>query len=107
MADEPFIDPITLGRLFRAARIMAGYSNVSALADALVERTGVQISARTIYAIERGTQVSTVDQFLALAYTLHPPGGVRFFHAAYRIDLVEFISAPYLEPHGVPGRPAQ
>lgn len=62
MADDPIFDRHTYGRLARAARIIAGHDRVEDAAVAITERTGLDLSSRTLYAIERGEQEPSIRQ---------------------------------------------
>lgn len=90
--DGPLVDRAHMGRLFRAARIMAGYDRVEDAAAAVHQATGAQISARTWYALERGEQAVTLDQMLAAAMTFRPPTGVGFFREAVRADVKAYLT---------------
>ena len=83
------MDPVIYGRRLRAARIMAGYDRVSDLVEAVNRKTGVLVSDRTAYAIERGEQPPSVDFFMAVILTLHPPGGVAYFLNAMRSEFLD------------------
>lgn len=78
------IDPVIFGRLLRAARIVAGYDRVSDFATVLRSTTGVQVSDRTIYAVERGEQACSLDFFIAAIMVLHPPGASAYFLPSMR-----------------------
>lgn len=83
----PLIDADKLGRLMRAARIVAGFDRME---DAIVEienLTGVHITARTLYALERGEQKATLEQMFALMVTYRPPSVRTFFLQAMREDV--------------------
>jgi transcriptional regulator with XRE-family HTH domain len=92
MAD-PIFDRHTYGRLLRAARIIAGYDRVEDVPPAILEATGVELSARTIYALERGEQEPTATQFLALVMTLRPPAGETYWQSALRADVLAYYAA--------------
>lgn len=72
------VDQEALGRRIRAARVLAGFDNMADLTAAIRE-TGLQISDRTLYALERGEQPITWEILIALVLSMQPPGGVRFF----------------------------
>lgn len=91
MEEQPLLDRLTFGRLLRAARIIAGYDRVEDAAVAVHERTGVDLSARTMYALERGEQEPTTSQFLALTMALRPPGGSNYWSSALRPDVVAYL----------------
>lgn len=93
LSKNPLIDLVVFGRLVRAARIIAGFESVKAAADAVRERTGITISDRTLYAIERGEQEPTITQLVAFAMAFNPPGGQVFFAQAYRDDVRVMLRA--------------
>jgi transcriptional regulator with XRE-family HTH domain len=90
--DTPIFDRATFGRLLRAARIIAGYDRVEDAAAAIHQATGVDISPRTIYALERGEQEPTASQFLALTVTLRPPAGETYWQGAMRADVLAYYA---------------
>lgn len=69
------IDRVALGRILRGDRIKAGYDRVADLTREIRRVTGVAISDRTLYAIERGEQPVSLDVFVALCLVLEPEGG--------------------------------
>lgn len=73
------MDPAIFGRRLRAARIMAGYDRVVDLVEALDRKTGVHVSERTAYAIERGEQLPSIDFLVAVILTLNIKGGIEYF----------------------------
>lgn len=85
--DNPLVDKLTLGRIFRAARIYAGLDSVSGAAQAIKEKTGLEVSDRTIYAVERGEQLPSIEQFMAFLITYSPPRGGDFLLEAFREDV--------------------
>jgi hypothetical protein len=101
MAD-PIFDRHTFGRLLRAARIIAGFDRVEDVPAAILERTGVEMSARTVYALERGEQEPTASQFLALVLTLRPPSGETYWSSALRGDVLAYYAR---EQRGAPRGP--
>lgn len=80
-------DPETYGRLARAARIIAGYDRVEDVPAAVLERCGVEISARSIYGIERGERAPSIEQYFALALTYAPPGGSAYWDTAFSLEV--------------------
>ncbi len=83
MDTEPIFDQHTYGRLARAARIIAGHDRVEDAAQAIHERLGVEISARSLYAIERGEQMPTITQYFAIVLAFTPPGGANYWDSAF------------------------
>ena len=92
LRSQPLIDPHEMGKCLRAARILAGYERVSDLVKEL-DAIGVPLSARSLYAIERGQQLPHMDQFIGLAMVLKPPGGLAFFLQAIRPDMQPRLAA--------------
>lgn len=92
ISSGPIVDRAQMGRLFRASRIVAGFDNVEAAAQAMTERTGMKISARTLYALERGEQMFSLDVVLAAAMTYGPPQGFAFFRGALRPDIIAALN---------------
>lgn len=84
------IDVDRYGRLLRAARIYAGYDRVDDAATAIVDSTSVPISTRTLYALERGEQMPSIEQFLACAVTYDPIGGWAYWAACYTERVREY-----------------
>lgn len=72
-----------LGRRLRAARIAAGFDSVKDVPAVVFDKLEVHIAERTIYALERGEQMPSLSQFLALGYVYDPPGGDAFFAPAF------------------------
>lgn len=90
---RPLIDPIVVGRRLRGARIVAGHDRVSDACKAIKSVTGVSISERTLYAIERGEQLPNWEQIIALIMAFDPPGGMRYLEPALRSDSVAWFLA--------------
>lgn len=88
----PMIDAAVVGRRLRAARIMVGHDRVSDACREITKATGAPISERTLYAIERGEQLPTLEQLTAIVMTLDPPGGWAYLMPAYRPDVVEYLT---------------
>lgn len=84
-------DPVAYGRLARAARIIAGHDRVEDAAHAIAELTGVEISARTVYAIERGEQSPSVEQYVALSLAYRPPGGPGYWDGSLSPEAQAFF----------------
>jgi hypothetical protein len=89
MTDGQIIDREKFGRLARAARVIAGFDRVEDAAAAIRKTAGIEVSARTIYALERGEQDPTMPQFLAMNLTYLPPSGVWYWDSALREDVRE------------------
>ena len=58
------------GLLLKTARIMNGYSSASALVTDLHKRTGLTLSARSIYAFEEGEHVPSAEVWVGLQMLL-------------------------------------
>lgn len=87
MTDGQLIDREKFGRLARAARVIAGFDRVEDAAAAIRKTAGVEVSTRTLYALERGEQDATMPQFLAINLTYRPPSGVWYWDSALREDV--------------------
>lgn len=71
MAKESgLIDWKEWGLLLKLARIKNGYSSAAALVKQLKEKTGISLSARSIYALEDGLHVPSAENCFALALLL-------------------------------------
>ena len=81
------IDKVAFGRRLRAARIINGYDRVGDFTTILRSKYGVDVSDRTVYAIERGEQMPHLDFFVASLALLNPDTG--YFFPAIRGDVVE------------------
>lgn len=92
MVDHQIFDVHAYGRLLRAARIIAGYPRVEDVPPIILERTGVEMSPRTIYALERGEQTPTVPQYMALTVTLTPPTGLAYWEPCFSDTIRALIS---------------
>lgn len=71
---------------------MAGHDRVEDAAKAITEATGVSMSARTLYALERGEQAITLEHYLAVAITFRPPSPMAFFVRGYREDVQRMVA---------------
>ena len=83
------IDLASLGRQLRAARAIAGYDRMTDLAATIEQTTGVSISARTLYAIERGEQMPSLEQTICILAALPEAEQRPFIEATIREDLRE------------------
>lgn len=84
------IDRVQFGRRLRAARIMHGFDRMSDFAALLRSRYGVDVSDRTVYAIERGEQMAHMDFFLAACHLLQCP--FEYFAPTFRHDVSEGLA---------------
>lgn len=73
LAPQNIVDKVQFGRRLRAARIMHGYDRMTDFAAIIRSRYGVDVSDRTVYAIERGEQLAHMDFFLAACHLLQTP----------------------------------
>ena len=96
--DEPLaphhvIELKQFGRRLRAARILAGYDRASDFVAVLRSQYGIDISVRSLYAIERGEQMPGLDFGMAVFALLQAELG--FFRPAIRDDVYQsFIRRP-------------
>lgn len=97
---QPLVNRTQMGRLLRAARVIAGFDRVEDAAAAIHEKTGVAMSARTLYALERGEQALTLEHMLAFVMTFEPPGSVVFFNGGYRDDVQAMLRTYGKEAYG-------
>lgn len=65
LAPNNIVDKVVFGRRLRAQRVLQGYDRVGQLTHVLRSRYGIDVSDRTIYAIERGEQMPHLDFVLA------------------------------------------
>lgn len=93
---EPLLDASVVGRRLRGARIVAGFDRVQDACVAIHE-LGVSLSERTLYAIERGEQLPSWEQMIALMMVYDPPGGMRYTEPALRADAQEWFRAKRAE----------
>lgn len=87
LAPQSVVDLRTLGRRLRALRVLQGFDRASDFTTIMRSRYGVEITDRTLYAIERGEQMPHLDFMLGMIAILHPP--VRYFGPAIRDDVME------------------
>jgi hypothetical protein len=74
------VDSAELGKKVRGARHGAGYDKAEDCAAAL-RSIGVDMQGYTLRSIERGDQLPSLTQLVALTLVLSPPGGVHYFLA--------------------------
>lgn len=89
LSPNNIIDKVVFGRRLRAQRVLNGYDRVGQLTQILRSRYGVDVSDRTIYAIERGEQMPHLDFFVAVLDLLKPDRG--YFFPMIRGDIVESL----------------
>lgn len=89
LAPHRIVDLHLFGRRLRACRIMQGYDRASDFVAVLRSRFGIDVSDRTVYAIERGEQMPGFDFAVACFVLLDPSPG--FFAPALRDDVRAFL----------------
>lgn len=97
---DGLIDRKVMGRLLRGARIIEGFDSVSDAAKAIREMTGVKVTDRALYQIERGEAMPSFELVLAMTMVYRPPGGTTFLDRAYRPEIIEFIEKVRREDRG-------
>jgi transcriptional regulator with XRE-family HTH domain len=84
---KPVLDPKVFGRDLRSLRIRRGYDRAPDFTGLLRHKYGVEVSDRTLYAIERGEQMPRLDFYLAALAALEAETG--YFKPAVRADVAE------------------
>ena len=89
LAPHNIVDKVVYGRRLRAQRVLMGFDRVQQLTHVLRSRFGVDVSDRTVYAIERGEQMPHLDFFLGVcaALEVHP----NYFMASVRSDAADVL----------------
>jgi len=85
LSPNNIIDVVVFGRRLRAQRVLEGFDRVGQLTHILRSRYGIDVSDRTIYAIERGEQMPHLDFVLAVVAALNCP--LHYFKPAIRHDV--------------------
>lgn len=85
LSPHNIVDRVVFGRRLRAQRVLMGFDRVGQLTDILRARYGIDVSDRTIYAIERGEQMPHVDFVLGVVAALDCP--LHYFAPAIRHDV--------------------
>ena len=85
LAPQNIVDRVVFGRRLRAQRVLMGYDRVGQLTHVLRAQYGVDVSDRTIYAIERGEQMPHLDFVLGVVTALQCP--MDYFAPALRHDV--------------------
>lgn len=88
LSPHNILDRVVFGRRLRAARVISGFDRVGQLTHVLRSKYGIDISDRSIYAIERGEQMPHLDFFLAVCVALDVPP--TYFGPATRQDVHEW-----------------
>jgi DNA-binding XRE family transcriptional regulator len=86
---SPPVDLVGFGRRLRGARAIAGYDRMTDLATAIESVCGLSISARTLYAIERGEQMPSLEQAVCIVAVMPAEEQPLFVQSALRADLRE------------------
>lgn len=89
LAPQNIVDRVVFGRRLRARRIIQGFDRVGQLTHILRSRYGIDVSDRTIYAIERGEQMPHVDFVLGVVAALDCP--LNYFSPCIRHDVFEVL----------------
>jgi transcriptional regulator with XRE-family HTH domain len=89
--ENPILNESHFGRLARAARIAAGYPTTLAGAQALT-RFGLNISDRSLAALERGELKPTVAMLAGLTTVYRPPGRMAYFIPSMRQDIQDYLT---------------
>lgn len=85
LAPPSVVDASTFGRRLRALRVLHGFDRATDFVTVLRGRYGIDISDRTLYAIERGEQMPQLDFTLACVAILTPP--LNYFQPCIRADV--------------------
>ena len=89
LSPHNIIDKVVFGRRLRAQRVLQGFDRVSDMVGILRSQYGVDVSDRTVYAIERGEQMPHLDFVLACVAILRPP--LHYFAPAIRPDVIKAL----------------
>ena len=89
---QNIVDPVIFGRRLRAQRILQGFDRMSDFTEKLRRQYGVEVSDRTVYAIERGEQLPHIDFYVAAVCALKVDRG--YFLAAIRGDCATYMEGP-------------
>lgn len=84
---KPVLDPKVFGRDLRSLRIRRGFDRAPDFTGLLRHKYGVEVSDRTLYAIERGEQMPRLDFYLAALAALEAERD--YFKPAVRADVAE------------------
>lgn len=89
MKENSIVDWRAFGVLLKAARLSAGFSRGQALCDAIKEKTGLDVSERTIYALEDASRSPSADIFLALQQVLPQLRDPAYIKPAFKQSNIE------------------
>lgn len=87
---QNIVDMVAFGRRLRALRILAGYDRATEFTAVLRSQYGVDVSDRTVYAIERGEQMAHIDFYFAAICELEADRD--YFSPAIRADVVQKLA---------------
>jgi DNA-binding XRE family transcriptional regulator len=90
LSPHNIVDTVAFGRRLRSLRILHGFDRMEDFANILRSRYGIDLSARSIYAIERGEQMPHLDLVLASVALLD--ADPIYFFPAIRPDVVEAMT---------------
>ena len=93
-SNEHDVDEQAFGRGLRAARIANGFDRMTDLAGALGDRFGCVVSARSLYAVERGEQLPSLDVALCLAAVLGRELSEALLLPSVRADVARSLAPP-------------
>lgn len=80
---QSIIDYAELGKLIKVCREAYGYKRGQELAAAMLDKTGIKVSEKTIYNIESGTHPPKLDVFLAMQQTMPRLLNYKFLKPAF------------------------
>lgn len=83
------MDSVIFGRRLRALRILEGFDRGEDFCNVLTCRFGIDISLRTLYAIERGEQMPHFDFVVACIVALKATPD--YFAPAFRSDAAAYL----------------
>lgn len=78
------LDKVEFGRELKARRVRAGMDSADDLSKALAVNCDFHMSSDTIWAIERGKQLPSIEQFYVLAIALGMKDQLLAFESALR-----------------------
>lgn len=90
MRPRNIIDKVVFGRDLRALRGRRGFERATEFTAVLRSQYGVQVSDRTLYAVERGELMPRLDFFFAVVCALDAERD--YFSPAIRADVTERLA---------------
>lgn len=85
------------GLLLKLARIRNGYSSAAALVKDLKEKTGISLSARSIYALEEGQHVPSAENCFALELLLPEMHDPKYLDPVFKREDIKNMLGRYRE----------